>query len=67
MQFGKPLAANQLVQKKLADMLTEVCDKVCEISAFVDEQGSRTVCGRMASHQLKLKSFLLFVSFIPSA
>ena len=24
-QFGKPLAANQLVQKKLADMLTEIC------------------------------------------
>ena len=23
-QFGKPLAANQLVQKKLADMLTEI-------------------------------------------
>lgn len=23
-QFGKPLAANQLVQKKLADMATEV-------------------------------------------
>ena len=24
-QFGKPLAANQLVQKKLADMQTEIC------------------------------------------
>ena len=23
-QFGKPLAANQLIQKKLADMLTEI-------------------------------------------
>jgi glutaryl-CoA dehydrogenase len=24
-QFGRPLAANQLIQKKLADMLTEIC------------------------------------------
>jgi alkylation response protein AidB-like acyl-CoA dehydrogenase len=24
-QFGRPLAANQLIQKKLADMLTDVC------------------------------------------
>ena len=24
-QFGRPLAANQLIQKKMADMLTEVC------------------------------------------
>ena len=23
-QFGKPLAANQLIQKKLADMVTEI-------------------------------------------
>jgi len=24
-QFGRPLAANQLIQKKLADMQTEIC------------------------------------------
>ena len=24
MQFGRPLAKNQLIQKKLADMLTEI-------------------------------------------
>lgn len=24
-QFGKPLASNQLIQKKLADMITEIC------------------------------------------
>ena len=29
-QFGKPLAGNQLIQKKLADMITEVCDYDCE-------------------------------------
>ena len=27
-QFGRPLASNQLIQKKLADMLTEVRAKV---------------------------------------
>jgi glutaryl-CoA dehydrogenase len=31
-QFGRPLAANQLIQKKLADMQTEItlgCRRVC--------------------------------------
>jgi glutaryl-CoA dehydrogenase len=35
-QFGRPLAANQLIQKKLADMLTEItsaCRAACAWAA----------------------------------
>ncbi len=35
-QFRRPLAANQLMQKKMADMLTEVCVCVC-VSSYVCE------------------------------
>ena len=37
-QFGKPLAGNQLIQKKLADMITEVCAyqiKVLYLNAYM--------------------------------
>ena len=42
-QFGKPLAANQLIQKKLADMQTEiarVCSRACA-SRLRDEAAPR--------------------------
>ena len=34
-QFGKPIAAFQLVQKKFADMTTEVCLPACTSTSYM--------------------------------
>ena len=39
-QFGKPLAANQLVQKKLADMQTEITHRVCTAALAPGQRSS---------------------------
>ena len=46
-QFNRPLAANQLIQKKLADMMTEVCvmeerrEREREREREIDRKGGR--------------------------
>lgn len=44
-QFGRPLAANQLIQKKLADMLTEItlCLQSCLRVGRLKDEGSAAV------------------------
>ena len=39
-QFGRPLAANQLIQKKMADMLTEVNGYYSFLNRFKPEFGA---------------------------
>ena len=43
-QFGRPLAANQLIQKKLADMQTEICLALQGVLRFgrMKDEGSDT-------------------------
>ena len=49
-QFGSPLAANQLMQKKLADMSTEITLglQVQQQQQQQQQQQPRDACGRAA-------------------
>ena len=45
-QFGRPLAANQLMQKKLADMQTEISARPAGLPASRTHEGRRHGGGR---------------------
>ena len=49
-QFGRPLAANQLVQKKLADMLTEISARPAGLPAPRPHEGRGHGRGRDDEH-----------------
>ena len=49
-QFGRPLAANQLIQKKLADMLTEITLGPAGLPAPGPDEGRGHGVGRSHQH-----------------